>query len=205
MRSLSRTLTGLVTLIIIAAVLAVVGIAPRPAHAQITRTTREKLREVDSLRHVNDSLARVEDSLVRRVAVIRRALAAPAPAAAATISEAATLPAPRASAGARLLAVGLAPLAYVAGAADRDPGGYGDSYRPQPDKVAHAAVSALITQSLAARAGPLWAAAGCVAAGAAYELGQRRDGGYGSRYDMAYNAGGCVAGLALHALVSRGR
>lgn len=87
-------------------------------------------------------------------------------------------------------------IGYLAGYIDRDAGGYADSWRPGVDKQAHTFGSALIGRQLTDVVGAGWGLASCVAAGAALELGQRRDGGYASRYDLAYDVGGCALGTA---------
>lgn len=211
MRSPGLSLVRRLCLLAVLVAVAVLSVAPAHAQAPHDSIRTPLQRELDSLtaapasvpvvarlRQIDDSLATVERRLEQRVNAIRAGLRAPAVAPLPVLSAAH-------SAAGRRLALGLVPLAFIAGSADRDPGGYVDSYRLQSDKAAHAALSAVIAQSLAPRVGTRWAAGSCVAAGLAYELGQRRAGGYASRFDAAYDAGGCVAGLALHRLFGRGR
>lgn len=93
-----------------------------------------------------------------------------------------------------LLPVSAVALGAIGGTIDHDAGGYRDSFRLAPDKQAHFLASVVLAKAVADGTSVKLGLATCLLAGAAWEAGQRRHHGYASRYDLAYDAGGCLVG-----------
>ena len=92
--------------------------------------------------------------------------------------------------------LGALALGYVGGTRDHDPGGYRDSFAFHPDKQAHFAFSVILAKAVADGTSVKLGFATCLVAGLAWEWGQSRHGGYASKYDAAYDFGGCAIGSA---------
>jgi hypothetical protein len=94
-------------------------------------------------------------------------------------------------------------LGFRAGLFDHDAGGYADSFRVAPDKELHAVSSLVVGRFTSDLVGAKVGTLACLAAGAAFEYGQSRHDGYASRYDVAYDAGGCLIGAAWSAIARK--